>query len=162
METRQINLPLDTARRWYEQGGELKEMALGVYTKQELAGDRLPKTWDEYCDQLGEDKRLKVKVNIQLLRETLRLMMGYTEADKHVAMVKLHILRDKYREGWKPNWGDDSKKYCTFCRVYNDSRNIHVSVSKYTQVFLSFESEDIAEYFAKNFRGLIVEAGDLI
>lgn len=161
METRQINLPLDTAKRWYQQGGELKDMALGVYTKQELAGDKLPKTWEEYCDQLGEDKSLKVKVNIQLLRETLRLMMGYTEADKHVAMVKLHILRDKYREGWKPDWGDDRKK-CCICRVYKDSRNIHVSVSKYTQVFLSFESEDIAEYFAKKFSGLIVEAGDLI
>ena len=49
METRFIEISLETAKRWYEQGGELKDMALGAYSEQELIGDRSPKTWDEYC-----------------------------------------------------------------------------------------------------------------
>ena len=36
METRYIELSLDTAKRWYEQGGELKEMALGAFDAKEL------------------------------------------------------------------------------------------------------------------------------
>lgn len=160
METRQINLPLDTARRWYEQGGELKEMALGVYTKQELAGDRLPKTWDEYCDQLEKDESVKAKVNIQLLRETLRLMMDYTDADKHVAMVKLHILRDKYRNGWKPDWENNSKKY--YIGHYDNSNHCHVYQEFTFPNFLSFKTEEVAEEFLNIFRDLIEEAGDLI
>ena len=161
METRQINLPLDTARRWYEQGGELKDVALGVYSRQELAGCRLPKTWDEYCDQLEKDESLKVKVNIQLLRETLRLMMDYTYADKHVAMVKLHILRDEYRGGWKPDWCDrDSAKYSiTFCGNNND---YIISPCWHSRHFLSFQSYEIAEKFLKNFKSFIVRAGDLV
>ena len=46
METRYISLSLDTAKRWYEQGGELKDMALGVYTLEEM-GFELPKTFEE-------------------------------------------------------------------------------------------------------------------
>ena len=51
MITRQIELSLDTARRWYEQGGELRELALGAFSKQVLIGGRLPKTWDEFCEE---------------------------------------------------------------------------------------------------------------
>ena len=159
METRQIKLSLDTARRWYEQGGELKEMALGVYTKQELAGDRMPETWDEYCAQLEKNESVKVKVNIQLLRETLRLMMDYTYADKHVAMVKLHILRDKYRGGWKPDWCDDKQeKYV----IESSEGECYVAKYKHISSFLAFQDEKIANEFLTNFRNLIEQAGDLI
>ena len=138
METRQIELSLDTARRWYEQGGELKDVALGVYSRQELAGGRLPKTWDEYCDQLEKNESVKVKVNIQLLRETLRLMMDYTYADKHVAMVKLHILRDKYRGGWEPDWTDKSIKYGIMWNTHAEKKELMVSWHSYAPLFLSF------------------------
>ena len=160
METRQIELSLDTARRWYEQGGELKDVALGVYSRQELAGGRLPKTWDEYCDQLEKNESVKVKVNIQLLRETLRLMMDYTYADKHVAMVKLHILRDEYRGGWKPDWSDNSDKY-KIAKMRSDYE-IVVTFSTCYSSFLSFKTKEVAKEFLTNFRELIEQAGDLI
>ena len=159
METRQINLPLDTARRWYEQGGELKDVALGVYSRQELAGCRLPKTWDEYCDQLEKDESLKVKVNIQLLRETLRLMMDYTYADKHVAMVKLHILRDKYRNGWKPDWKDAGELKYFILKLGGELKVIEITT---TVGFLAFQEEKQANEFLTNFRELIEQAEDLI
>lgn len=158
METRQIEISLDTAKRLYEQGGELKDMALGAFSEKELAGGRLPKTWDEYCDQLEKNESVKVKVNIQLLRETLRLMMDYTYADKHVAMVKLHILRDKYRGGWKPNYEVIQYKYAI---KYVRSCELAVDIYQ-TSRFLSFQSRELADMFLTNFRELIEEAEDLI
>ena len=159
MITRQIELSLDTARRWYEQGGELRELALGAFSKQALIGGRLPKTWDEYCDQLEKNDNLKVKVNIQLLRETLRLMMDYTYADKHVAMVKLHILRDEYRGGWKPDWKDiEHKKYV----IQSSEGEYYVDDYYNISTFLTFQDEKTAKEFLTNFRELIEQAGDLI
>lgn len=162
MITRQIELSLDTARRWYEQGGELRELALGAFSKQTLIGGRLPKTWDEYCDQLEKNESVKVKVNIQLLREALRLMMDYTYADKHVAMVKLHILRDKYRGGWKPDWTDKSIKYGIMWNTHAEKKELMVSWHSYAPLFLSFTTNETASEFLTNFRELIEQAGDLI
>ena len=162
MITRQIELSLDTARRWYEQGGELRELALGAFSKQALIGGRLPKTWDEYCDQLEKNESVKVKVNIQLLRETLRLMMDYTYADKHVAMVKLHILRDKYRGGWKPDWTDKSIKYGLMWNTHAEKKELTVARCNWNTLFLSFQTSELTDEFLTNFRDLIEEAGDLI
>ena len=47
METRQIELSLDTAKRLYEQGGEYRDIALTAFKEHELIGDGLPKTWYE-------------------------------------------------------------------------------------------------------------------
>ena len=51
METRQIELSLDTAKRLYEQGGEYRDIALTAFKEHELVGDSLPKTWQEFCEQ---------------------------------------------------------------------------------------------------------------
>ena len=36
MEARNVKVSLETAKRWYEQGGEFKEMALSAFTEAEL------------------------------------------------------------------------------------------------------------------------------
>ena len=36
METRNVKVSLETAKRWHEQGGEFKEMALSAFTEAEL------------------------------------------------------------------------------------------------------------------------------
>ena len=36
METRNVKITLETAKRWYEQGGEFKEMALSAFMEAEL------------------------------------------------------------------------------------------------------------------------------
>ena len=56
METRKIELALDTAKRWYQQGGELRQMALGVYKKEELVYRIIPETWKEFCDYHGFER----------------------------------------------------------------------------------------------------------
>ena len=44
METRNVKITLETAKRWYEQGGEFKEMALSAFTEAEL--NPIRNEWD--------------------------------------------------------------------------------------------------------------------
>ena len=73
-------------------------------------------------------------------------------------MIKLHLLRDEYRQGWKPNYNIRQDKYTI---IYGYNWGITVVVNQ-TSRFLSFQSREIAEEFLTNFRELIEQAGDLI
>lgn len=164
METRQINLPLDTARRWYEQGGELKEMALGVYTAQELIGHRLPKSWEEYRTMKGDDEE-KANAALNFAYVSVReAFTDYHNVKKHIVLMKLHLLRDEYRNGWKPTWDKHCDKWCiTFHPWYNTSTcSYRVVYHSDQSFFLSFQTEELAIEFLTNFHDLIEQASDLI
>lgn len=159
METRQINLPLDTARRWYEQGGELKEMALGAFDAKELIDYRLPKTWEEYRKMKGDEGE-KANAALSFAYTSINSAFpDYHDTQKHIAKMKLHLLRDDYRNGWKPDWKDGNQgKY-----VIESSKDVcYVAKYKYISSFLAFQDEKTANEFLTNFRELIEEAGDLI
>ena len=161
METREIKITLETAMRMYEQGGEFREMALGAFTEKELIGCRLPKTWEEFCIMKGDEGE-KINAALDFAYVSVRkAFIDYHDAEKHIAQMKLHLLRDEYRNGWIPDWGDGNEKFCVY-RAYKGGIITWVSVSRLTQAFLSFKSMEIAEYFANNFRELIEQAGDLI
>ena len=163
METRQIELSLDTAKRWYEQGGELKEMALGAYSEQELIGDRLPKTWDEYCAKHGEvGDKIKASLNTTYMTINKYTFSNYKQAQAHIAMMKLHLLRDEYRNGWLPCFGNNSKKYGIKRNMIAGKTWLVIALHTYYSDSLSFPTYKLTEEFLTNFRELIEEAGDLI
>lgn len=152
METRQINLPLDTARRWYEQGGELKDMALGVYTLEEL-GYSLPKTFEEF---LGVLERWNIAVPEQLYNDAI---------PKIAAVKKLILLRNFYNNHWNPEWGDlmDDKYAIDIDYDTNTGKFVYSVMRVYKPYFfLVFNNRKYAEEFLENFRELIEQAGDLI
>lgn len=159
METRYIEISLDTAKRWYEQGGELKDMALGAFEEKELIGDRLPKTWDEYCAKHGEvGDKIKASLNTAYMTINKHIFSDYKQAQAYISKMKLHLLRDEYRQGWKPNYNIRQDKYTI---TYSNNWGLTVIIYQ-TPRFLSFQSREIAEEFLTNFRELIDEAGDLI
>ena len=158
METRQINLPLDTARRWYEQGGELKEMALGAFSEKELIGYRLPKTWEEYRTMKGDEGE-KANAALSFAYTSINSAFAdYHDTQKHIALMKLHLLRDEYRNGWLPDWNDTNQEKFSIQmnRKNKKGRYSHVST------FLTFSNAALSDEFYNNFRDLIEEAGDLI
>lgn len=160
METREIKITLETARRMYEQGGEFREMALGAFTEKELVGGRLPKTWEEFCISKG-DEGIRINAALNFAYVSVRkAFTDYHDAEKHIAQMKLHLLRDEYRNGWEPDWEDDNKKY--LISHYDNSKCCRVYQESIFPNFLSFQTEELAEEFLENFRELIVEAGDLI
>ena len=159
METRQIELSLDTAKRWYEQGGELKEMALGAFDAKELIDYRLPKTWEEYRKMKGDEGE-KANAALSFAYTSINgAFPDYHDAEKHIALMKLHLLRDEYRQGWVPEWGNiDESKF-----VIEMAGN-ELTVENYgiTRHFLAFQDEKRANEFLTNFRELIEQAEDLI
>ena len=152
METRYIEISLDTAKRWYEQGGELKDMALGAYTLEEM-GYSLPKTFEEF---LEISERWNIAVPEQLYKDAI---------PKIAAVKKLILLRGFYNNHWKPKWSDLMDDKFVIGKDYKkDTGTFEYSVMRVYRPssFLVFNNFKHAEEFLENFRELIEEAGDLI
>ena len=160
METRQIEISLDTAKRLYEQGGEYRNIALTAFKEHELIGDRLPKAWDEYCAKHGEvGDKIKASLNTAYTTINKYTFSDYKQAQAHIAKMKLHLLRDEHRQGWLPDWEDDKQdKYI----ILQYKGEYQIRQYKNTSCFLSFQDDERADEFLANFRNLIEEAGDLI
>lgn len=175
MEERSIKISLERAREWYNKGGELKEIALSAFSEKEIIESALPNTWQEFCDMyplkctewfIDNDSVLKAAFVPEVSRHNTRYSKDYRNvlpslkaAEAHLALMQLHQLRDCYRQGWLPDWSDDNQiKYGIYCDRYI----LVVQSIYYCSTFLSFQSEDIAEKFFNNFKGLIETAGDLI
>ena len=152
METRLIEISLETAKRWYEQGGELKDMALGAFTLEEL-GVKLPSTFDEYMERCA---KWGIKHDLD----------DYTDTNPQIgALKKLILLRDFYNNGWKPDWNDYLVSKYAIMRTYNREEGICLPIVSYTcdpRSFLVFNSNKNANEFLDNFGEFIEEAGDLI
>ena len=160
METRQIELQLDTAKRLYEQGGEYRDIALTAFKEHELIGGRLPKTWDEYCIKHGEvGDKIKASLNTAYMTINRYVFSDCKQAQAHIAKMKLHLLRDDYRNGWKPDWEDAGELKYLILKFGNKLDVIEITT---TVSFLAFQDERQANEFLTNFRELIEEAGDLI
>ena len=82
-EERNITLTLEKAKEWYKKGGELREIALQAYSKEEL--DSLPKSWEEFCKQSNPIASWR-----------------YTIPTKYETLFKLEQLRDYWRQGNVP------------------------------------------------------------
>ena len=152
MDTRYIEISLETAKRWYEQGGELKDMALGAYTLEEM-GYKLPTTWEDYIEKC---KKWHIIVGTE----------DYEDKNPQIAAVKkLILLRDFYNNNWKPDWDNIIEYKYGITYWYNrDTResSYAAKVIYCPPCFLVFNDMAKAEEFLNNFRGLIEQAGDLI
>ena len=135
---------------------------------------QLPNTWEEFCKNYpvksGEfmidslSKILTPGLRDREMHVDQNLLPSYKAAEQHLALMKLHQLRDCYRNGWLPNVKDDADKYCIERLCNPVSRNIELRVAWYDTVctFLSFPTFELAKEFLTNFRDLIEQAWDLI
>lgn len=131
---------------------------------------QLPKTWEEFCYDykiqeeecyINTDAEIKKAVSSRnrLIHGDSNVLPNKQTAEAHLALIKLHQLRDCYRQGWVPNWHDPlQEKYC----IEHYSYGYDVEYSGTAPYFLAFQYEEVAEKFLRNFRDLIKQAGDLI
>lgn len=129
---------------------------------------QLPKTWKQFC------KQNKIKEGEYFIYDNGIIMEADADerdadfnrnvlpskqaAEQHLALMQLHQLRDCYRQGWVPDYTNDSKKWCIL--KYG---NKHTTDVPYNRIeFLTFQTRELAEQFLANFRDLIEQAGDLI
>ena len=169
MEERNVKISLDKAREWYNKGGELKELALSAFTENEITTSALPNTWEEFCKMYPiKDDEWYISASSNIIRMSqgkrytfynCNILPSLQSVKAHLAYMQLHQLRDCYRQGWLPDWEDENQiKWCIYFE-----KNIFVVKPRYHRsLFLSFQSEEIAEKFFDNFKDLIETAGDLI
>ena len=168
MEERNVKISLDKAREWYNQGGELKELALSAFTENEITTSALPNTWEEFCKMYPiKDDEWYISASSNIIRMSqgkrftfynCNILPSLQSAKAHLAYMQLHQLRDCYRQGWVPDWKDDIIKYC----IVLESNRCVIYKNITTCNFLSFQSMELAEKFLNNFKDLIETAGDLI
>ena len=136
------------------------------------------KTWEEYAqDKLrgfwyicGDNSVQQTSIGafVATQRQITEIAKTFPfrhegQARQHLALMKLHQLRDHYRhtEHYYPTVDEDWKKKTKFrvCRKAGD-----YGVFDYTGKggFLTFGTREVAEEFLNNFRDLIEQAGDLI
>ena len=169
MEERNIKISIDKARDWYNRGGEYKELALSAFSEKEIKANMLPNNWEEFCEMHSKKCKeyyididsiiIGTNSNIKLPNADKNMLPSLEAAKAHLAYMQLHQLRDCYRQGWIPDWSDG--KQCKWCICFNTDRFTINCNFNYSQ-FLSFQSQDIAQKFLNNFKGLIETAGDLI
>lgn len=133
---------------------------------------QLPKTWREFCEknEIGATEAC-INNNSMILLCAKRKPRDYrfdenvlpnrSAAETHLALMKLHQLRDCYRQGWQPDWTTQEDKYIIENAPFKLSK-YRVSFSFFNPGFLSFQNERLALEFLNNFRDLIEQAGDLI
>ena len=171
MEARAITLTLEKAKEFYKKGGEFRDLALSAYTEEELIEIMLPKTWEEFCKNykvqkdeyfISSNSTIEgVLSKIRLPCKDSNLLPNKQAAEAHLALIKLHQLRDCYRQGWKPDWKNNNlPKYCIYC--VNKEQKFDIGSFYERREFLSFQSRKLAKEFLNNFRDFILQAGDLI
>lgn len=94
METRRMTLTFDKAVEWYNAGGELREVALQVFTEDELKSFHFSniKTFEDVLNQLSENE-----------------VFDYTEAEPcltegQMAALKVNLIRKVLNKGYKMNF----------------------------------------------------------
>ena len=132
---------------------------------------KLPKTWEEFCEQ-NKVKKSEYFINNSSYIANVwadgsnerhknygrNILPNKQAAEQHLALMQLHQLRDCYRQGWVPDYLGESWKW-HITKYYN--KPVIDTACNFSE-FLSFQSLEIAKDFLNNFRNLIEQAGDLI
>ena len=96
----------------------------------------LPNSWEEYINSLSPKELIMIDTAIKSNRH------------KYIALFKLELLRDCYRQGWQPDWDSDSLKYCIIKYLNNQ---LSTTIRSTNNHFLAFQSQEITTKFLNNF-----------
>ena len=131
----------------------------------------LPKTWEEFCeqneitkmeyfiDESSSVRKAKIDGGIRHKEYDRNVMPSREAAEAHLALMQLHQLRDAWREGWLPDWTDDTQnKYA----IVSLDGEFSIRIRYTNRHFLAFQNEERADEFHACFIDLIRKAGDLI
>ena len=80
------------------------------------------------------------------------------EAEASLALAQLCQLRDRYNDGWKPDWEDFTMKPCIFFRKEIAETGFY----RNERAVLSFKTEELRDKFLENFKDLIEVAKPLL
>lgn len=124
----------------------------------------LSKNWDEYIKKNTHKYVYYINNAYELYgcylynNESKNILPTFRLCEGIQALYRLLCLRHEYINGWEPNWEADDAKYVI---QFNGS---DIQVQEYCHIsrVLSFQSEELAQEFVKNFKGLILRAKELL
>lgn len=157
METKEMKIQ---APEGYEIDREKSTFEKIVFKKIE---NNLPKTWKEFGEVKGwfvtelSDVDYYSEGHSSDYRDK-NLFPTEEEAKACVTLAQLCQLRDRYNDGWKPNWIDGTEKHS----IYFYSDEIYSSYIYQTQKILTFKTRKLRDQFLENFRDLIEVAKPLL
>lgn len=148
MEKRNVSIDLNKAKEWFNKGGELKEIALQAYTKEELENN-LCTSWEEYANRFPC---------------TASIVKNIVLNPKYKALIKLILLRDHYNEGWEPDWTSDTTKYGVYLRYSVVFKKIIIDTdyTSHCKRVLTLKTRELADKYISHFGDIIRAAEDLI
>ena len=131
--------------------------------------EKLPNTWEEWVklnSKIADESFIAGGCTIKRMDSERRviyiddnILATQKDAEAILALIKLKRLRDTYRQGWIPDWKDDSEtKYCI---EYNEGDLVTDCIYN-TQLFLAFQASEIRDKFYTNFKDLIETAKEFI
>ena len=123
----------------------------------------LPKSWEELHMIKGwfveNGSGIHEFENCFTTSKNRNLFPTKEEAEACLALAQLCQLRDRYNDGWKPDWERDSQvKWCIEMEGNNVIRNRYYSINR----ILAFKTEDLRDKFLENFEDLIIIAKPLL
>jgi hypothetical protein len=122
----------------------------------------LPKRWEDLMGVSGcyVDSNSKVEVfkGCFAKEETKNVFPTRAEAEACLALAQLCQLRDRYNDGWKPDWEDSYVKYI----LYYWGDDITKTHCTNARTLLSFKTQKLRDEFLENFRDLIETAKPLL
>jgi hypothetical protein len=156
MKTLKINVP-----EGYEIDKEQSTFENIVFKEIEKG---LPKSWEEienlqgFFVDYGSDIRV-TDVDVIKSEVNRNIFATKEQAEASIALAQLSQLREVYRQGWAPDWGNSNDT--KWCIIVHENK---LSIREYvvSNSFLSFQSQEIAEQFLDNFRDLIEKAKPLM
>ena len=143
METKEMKIQVPEG---YEIDKENSTFEKIVFKKEER---KLPKKWEDLYEVKGwfvdfhsdvvTSGSMRTGDNVKNRFPTKE------EAEACLALAQLCQLRDRYNDGWKPNWEDGTKKYTI-----------------YFNKILAFKTKELRDKFLENFKELIEIAKPLL
>lgn len=153
-----INIP-----EGYEIDKEKSTFEEIVFKKIEDPLAKLPKTWEEYCEQTEGNVSYFLCNPDSIIKSWFdRSYYEFVTEERvkqYVALGKLLQLRDY----WVSNWKDDSKNFVAVIYHFDgEIVNTNVSKKRSSNYSLTFPTREIAKKFIECFKDLINEAYPLI
>ena len=158
MEKRNIQINLATAKEWYKQGGDLKEIALQAFSEEEL--NDLPTSWEEYYKinpYLDTNKEVFPLANGEILpisqnalrKENPGVVSSKERAEQFLILNKLLQIRDYYNQGWEPDWNDARQEKFVIGAKYN---KLFTEVFHNLMFLFAFKTKELRDKFFAYFK----------
>lgn len=126
--------------------------------------NNLPKSWKEFGEVEGWFVNNRCEIDYYDEGDSTNdmdknLFPTEEEAEACVALAQLCQLRDRYNDGWRPDWDDGGEqKYAI--KIENNKTVKYILTS--TSSVLSFKSVNLRDEFLENFSDLIETAKPLL